>query len=60
MVTVAQTIKYLNADALCRMRFAALLPTHMQYSTAALISLTLSLFILTRRHTQIQHKNRMS
>lgn len=60
MVTVAQTIKYLNADALRRMRFAALLPTHMQYSTAALISLTLSLFSLTRRHTQIQHKNRMS
>lgn len=60
MVTVAQTIKYLNVDALRRMRFAALLPTHMQYSTAALISLTLSLFSLTRRHTQIQHKNRMS
>lgn len=32
MVTVAQTIKYLNMDALRSMRFVALLPTHALWS----------------------------
>lgn len=39
MVTVAQTIKYLNTDALCSMRFAALLPTHT-HTVVALLSLS--------------------
>lgn len=42
MVTVAQTIKYLNMNALRSMRFVALLPTH---TLVALLSLRLSLSV---------------